>query len=84
VKGPLNATSPNPVTSAELAEAIGAVVNRPSWLKTPDFVLSLALGEAAEILTTGQRVFPKKAVDLGYEFHHTKIVPALESILGDQ
>jgi uncharacterized protein len=82
-KGPINAVSPNPVSSAELAHAIGAVMSRPSWIKVPAFALGLVMGEAAEILTTGQRVFPAKAVELGYEFHHTRIVPALESILGD-
>ena len=84
VKGPLNAVSPNPATSAELAHGIGAVMNRPSWISAPTFALKLAMGEAAEILTTGQRVYPKKAVELGYEFRHARLVPALESILGDR
>jgi uncharacterized protein len=44
--------------------------------------MKLAMGEAAEIVTTGQRVFPAKAVELGYEFHYARLVPALESILG--
>ena len=42
------------------------------------------LGEAAEIVTEGQRVFPKKAVELGYAFHHTRLVPALASIFGEE
>ena len=41
------------------------------------------MGEAADVLTTGQRVYPARAVDLGYEFHKARLVPALESILGD-
>ena len=82
VKGPINAVSPNAATSAELAHALGAVLNRPSWIKTPAFALNLAMGEAAEILTTGQRVYPARAVELGYEFRHAQLVPALESILG--
>jgi uncharacterized protein (TIGR01777 family) len=81
-KGPLNATSPNAVTMNELADAIGTVMNRPSWLRVPKAVVGIAMGEAAEVVTDGQRVFPQKAVDLGYEFHHARLVPALESILG--
>jgi hypothetical protein len=84
VKGPMNVVSPNPATSAELAHGIGAVLNRPSWIPAPVFALKLAMGEAAEILTTGQRVYPKKAVELGYEFRHAQLLPALESILGDR
>jgi uncharacterized protein (TIGR01777 family) len=82
VKGPMNAVSPNAVTSAELAHAIGAVTNMPSSIKTPAFALSMVMGEAASILLTGQRVYPKRAVELGYEFRHPRVLAALESILG--
>jgi uncharacterized protein len=81
VKGAINAVSPHPATGKQLADALGVVLNRPSWLKTPESVLKVAMGEAAEILTTGQRVFPKRAAELGYEFRHARLLPALESIL---
>jgi uncharacterized protein (TIGR01777 family) len=82
VKGPINAVSPNPATSAELAKAIGIVMGRPSWLKAPEFAVKLRLGEAAEVVTQGQRVVPRRAIELGYEFHYARLLPALESILG--
>lgn len=81
VKGPINAVSPNPVSSRELASALGNVLNRPSWLPVPAFALNLLMGEAAEIALTGQRVFPRRAVDLGYEFRRARLIPALESIV---
>jgi uncharacterized protein len=81
IRGPINAVSPHPATSTELAKAIGSVLNRPSWLRAPKAAIELALGEAAELVTTGQRVFPRRAVDAGYAFHHARLVPALESIL---
>jgi uncharacterized protein len=81
VKGAVNAVSPNPATSRELAKAIGLVTNRPSWISTPAFALNLAMGEAASIITTGHRVYPRRAVELGYEFQRARLVPALESIL---
>jgi hypothetical protein len=84
VKGPINAVSPNPVDSNELARALGVVLNRPSWMRTPAGVISMVMGEAAEMLTTGQRVFPKRAVELGYEFQQARLIPALESILGEK
>lgn len=83
VKGPINAVSPNPATAEEVARAIGIVTNRPSWLRTPAGLLRIAFGEGAEVMTTGQRVFPKRAVELGYEFRNARLVPALESILGE-
>jgi uncharacterized protein len=81
ISGPINAVSPHPATSKELADAIGIVTSRPSWLKTPEAVLKIAMGEAAEIITTGQRVFPRRAAELGYEFRQARLLPALESIL---
>jgi uncharacterized protein (TIGR01777 family) len=83
ISGAMNAVSPYPATGQELADAIGVVLGRPSWIRTPAWALRLAFGEAASVLTTGQRVFPKRAVELGYEFRHARLVPALESILGD-
>lgn len=80
-RGAINAVSPNPTTAGELAHAIGATLNRPSWLHTPPSLVALFLGEAAEIVTTGQRVYPTRAVELGYEFRQPHLVPALESIL---
>jgi uncharacterized protein (TIGR01777 family) len=81
VKGPINAVSPNPVDSREMARAISLVINRPC-VPTPAFAIRLAMGEAASIALTGQRVFPRRAVELGYEFKNARLVPALESILG--
>lgn len=82
VRGPINAVSPNPANSNELARALGQVMHRPSWFRTPAFVLEAAMGEAAMIVTEGQRVRPRKALELGYSFRRADLVPALQSILG--
>jgi uncharacterized protein (TIGR01777 family) len=82
VTGAINAVAPAPVTGTELARALGAALHRPSFLRTPAFAIKLAMGEAAEIVTTGQRVLPKKALELGYAFHHPTVLPALESVVG--
>jgi len=82
-RGPINVVAPNAVTNAELAKAIGRVMKRPSWFRTPEAAIELTLGrEAASIVTTGQRVSPARARELGYTFRYPDIVPALESILG--
>ena len=81
-RGPLNVVSPEPATSKELATAIGRVMRRPSWFMTPEVAVKVALGsEAAMILTTGQRVVPVRAEELGYVFQYPALVPALASIL---
>jgi uncharacterized protein (TIGR01777 family) len=80
--GPINATSPYPATAGEIAKGIGLTLNRPSFFKVPSFVVKAMLGEAAEILIDSQRVVPRRAVELEYEFRYARLMPALESILG--
>ena len=81
VKGPINAVAPNAATGNEMAEAIGRAMHRPSWFRTPAVMVKVALGEAAEVVTTGQRVVPTAALRLGYAFRYPELGKALESIL---
>src|SRR6516162_780334 len=59
--GPVNATSPNPVTNRDFARALGRVLHRPAALPVPGIGLRLLMGEMATMLLTGQRVLPKVA-----------------------
>jgi uncharacterized protein len=81
MRGPVNATAPEPRTNRDFARAIGRVLGRPSWLPVPEFALRLAIGEMADMVVTGQRVLPKKALDLGYQFRFPTLEPALRAIL---
>lgn len=82
VTGIVNATSPNPVDSRTFAQAIGRALNRPSKIPVPGFVLRLMFGEMAQnMLILGQRVIPRRALELGFEFKHPDIDEALRSIL---
>ena len=80
--GPMNVTSPNPVTMEQLAEGIGIILHRRSYLRVPEGAVKALFGEGAEPLLTGQRVVPKVAVSMGYEFEYPELIPALESVLG--
>ena len=81
VVGPLNVTAPAPVTNAEMAAALGRVLNRPAVLPAPAPALRLLLGEMADaLLLGGQRVLPAKAVSLGYQFRYPTLEPALRAV----
>ena len=81
-RGPLNATSPSPVTNAEFSRALGHALKRPSMLPAPAFALRLALGEMADaLLLSGQRALPVRATDLGFSFRYSNIDEALASVL---
>jgi uncharacterized protein len=80
ITGPLNVTSPNPVTNAEFARALGRVLQRPALLPVPALALRVAVGEMAGELLTGQRVLPEQARSLGFEFRYPLLEPALRAI----
>ena len=44
-------------------------------------MLSLMLGESAQIVTTGQHVLPKKALAAGYVFKFREVEAALRDLL---
>jgi uncharacterized protein len=79
--GPVNATAPEPVTNLELSKALGRALHRPASLPVPGIALRLLYGEMAQIVITGQRVLPAKALVLGYEFRHPHLPEALASAL---
>ena len=79
-KGPFNATAPNPVTMEEFCKALGKVLNRPSWASVPASVLTLLLGELADMIIGGQRAVPAAAQKFGYKFKYVNVVEALQSL----
>lgn len=80
-KGPLNGTAPNPVTNREFSKALGRALHRPSFMPTPAFGLRVLLGQVAQVVAKGQRVLPKAALQLGYQFKYPTIDAALTNIL---
>lgn len=78
--GAFNATAPNPVKMEEFCKALGDALNRPSWAAVPESILTLILGEMADMLLTGQRVLPEAAQRLGYLFRYSNVSEALQSL----
>jgi uncharacterized protein len=83
LSGPANLTAPEPVTNAEFSRALGRALNRPAALPVPAPALRLLYGEMAEVVTTGQRVVPRRLRELGFEFRHPALEPALRDVLSE-
>jgi NAD dependent epimerase/dehydratase family enzyme len=79
--GPLNATSPNPVSNADFTRALARVLHRPALFPIPAFALKLIFGEMAEALLASQRVVPDAALRAGFVFQHPEVGAALRSLL---
>lgn len=84
VRGPVNATAPNPVTNAVFTRTLNRVLHRPTFpVPVPRVVLRVALGELADaLLFASQRVLPARAEQLGYRWQHPQLEPALRAVLG--
>jgi uncharacterized protein len=82
VDGVVNATAPNPVTNRELSKSLGRALGRPAAFPVPGFALKLMYGsEFGAVLKGGQRVMPRRALDLGYKFRHTELDETLDDLL---
>jgi len=79
--GAINGTAPEPVTNAIFTQTLGRVLRRPTLLGVPAAALAVALGEAASMLTEGQRVLPERTLASGYRFRYPQLEPALRALL---
>jgi uncharacterized protein (TIGR01777 family) len=83
VAGPVNLTSPAPVTNARFTKALGAVLHRPTPLPTPGLGPKLMFG--SELIDTmvyaSQRALPQVLDDGGFSFEHPDIEGALRALL---
>lgn len=81
IQGPVNLCSPNPVRNKELAKALGKVLSRPSFIKTPSFLIRLILGEFGSVILEGQRVIPAKLLAKNFIFTYPDIHLAIEEVI---
>jgi len=81
MSGAYNATAPNPVRMGKLCQTLGEVMNRPSWLPVPDFVLEVLLGDGAIVVLEGQQVLPKQTQQTGFDYKYPELKPALADIV---
>lgn len=79
--GAFNATSPNAVDNEIFSQVLGAVLNKPARVRMPAFMMKILLGEASELLLEGQRVYPARLLDAGFEFTYPDLERALRSVI---
>ena len=84
LKGPVNATAPEPVRNATFARELGHALHRPAFLAAPAPLLRLLGDLADELLLGGQRVIPEKALKSGFVFRHANLRSALGAMLGSE
>lgn len=81
LRGPIVVTAPKPLSARDFARALGRALGRPSWMPVPTFALRVAVGEVAEVLSTGQNAVPRALLREGYTFRWTELDAALRDAL---
>ncbi|MQA05889.1 MAG: TIGR01777 family protein [Streptosporangiales bacterium] len=79
LRGPVNVTSPYPVTNAEFTRALGATLRRPTPAVAPAFALRAALGEYAGEVLGSQQAVPRRLLDAGFRFRYPTVREALDA-----
>ena len=81
--GPVNATSPFPVTNRDLTKALGRVLRRPTVIPVPAFAISALYGEMGRAtVLASQRVMPERLVASGFSFAYPELETAIRHTLG--
>lgn len=79
--GVYNGTAPHPVRMGEVCTVLGKVMNRPSWLPVPDFVIETLLGDGAIVVLEGQKVLPERTQSTGFSYQYPKVEAALREVV---
>lgn len=81
--GPVNVTSPQPVTNKEFTATLAEVLKRPAFMPVPTPALHVLFGKemTKEMLLGGQKVLPAKLQESGYTFAHPGLEDALRHTL---
>lgn len=81
--GPVDLTSPMPVTNAEFTATLARVLRRPAILPIPTPALQVLFGAemVKEMMLGGQRVLPARLQESGFTFGYPDLEGALRHIL---
>jgi uncharacterized protein (TIGR01777 family) len=83
IGGVFNASSPNPVTNAELMRELRRALHRPWSPPVPAMISHIGawiLGTEASLALTGRRCIPKRFLEKGFQFEFPDLRPALANI----
>jgi uncharacterized protein len=83
LSGPINVTSPDPVTNRDFTRILARVLARPALFTVPAVALRVMLGEMADAaLLTSIRALPSRLLESGYRFNYPHLESALRHVLG--
>ena len=81
VSGPVNLTSPNPVTNSEFTAGLARAMHRPALFPVPALALKIVLGGFSSEVLGSKKVMPQALTEAGFTFDYPHISSALEKLV---
>jgi uncharacterized protein (TIGR01777 family) len=81
VEGPVNITSPNPVTNQQFTAALARALKRPAFFPAPAFALRAVLGGFSTEILGSKKVMTKVLQDNDFEFDYPHLLAALTELV---
>ena len=81
ISGPVNLTSPNPVTNQEFTSALARAMKRPALFPAPAIALKIALGGFSSEVLGSKKVMPNALTDAGFKWDYPHISTALQALV---
>ncbi len=79
VLGPVNVVSPGVVSQQDFADIFAKILHRPRLFVMPKFLIHFLFGQMGqELLLGSQNVYPKRLIELGYQFKFPELTKALQ------
>lgn len=83
LSGPVNVTSPNPVTNQEFTSALARALHRPALFPAPAIALKVALGGFSSEVLGSKKVIPHVLQEAGFRWDYPHITEALNQLVQD-
>jgi uncharacterized protein (TIGR01777 family) len=81
ISGPVNLTSPNPVTNQQFTAALARAMKRPALFPAPAIALKIALGGFSSEVLGSKKVMPNALTDAGFKWDYPHISTALQALV---
>jgi len=81
ISGPVNLTSPNPVTNQEFTGTLARALHRPALFPVPGIALKILVGGFASDILGSAKVLPRALQDSGFVWDYPHLTTALEALI---
>lgn len=79
--GVYNLVAPNNINNTQFTKTLAKSLHRPAFIPVPAFALNILYGEASRIMVNGEKVYPARLINAGFQFDYPTIEKAISEIV---